>query len=83
MFISYHNYQISFLNKKYIRSICFRNNVSRKWAIFQKMFSIKLSHFSIFGSNLKCVEKQPFNFPCLVYCEIELFSEKKFVENNL
>ena len=37
----------------------------------------------MFGSNLKCVEKQPFNFPYLVYCEIELFFEKKLVENNL
>ena len=41
------------------------------------MFSIKLSHFPMFGSNLKCVEKQPFNFPYLVYYEIELFFEKK------
>ena len=47
------------------------------------MFSIKLSHFPMFDNNLKWVEKHFFNFPYLVYYEIELFSKKKkFVENN-
>ena len=50
---------------------------SKKWVIFQKTFSIKLSYFSLFGSNLKWVEKQSYNFLCLVCCEIELFFKKK------
>ena len=31
----------------------------------------------MFGSNLKWVEKQSFNFPYLAYYEIELFFKKK------
>ena len=46
---------------------------SRKWVIFQKIFSIKLSHFPIFDNNLKWVEKQSHNFPYLTCCEIKLF----------
>ena len=30
---------------------------SRKWVIFQRVFSIKLYHFLIFGYNFKWVEK--------------------------
>ena len=30
---------------------------SKKCVIFKKVFSIKLSHFSIFGNNLKWVKK--------------------------
>ena len=41
------------------------------------MFFIKLSYFPMFSSNLKWVEKQFFNFPYLVYYEIELFFNKK------
>ena len=49
---------------------------SKKWVIFQKIFSIKLSHSLMFGSNFKWVEKQSFNFSYLAYYEIELFSKK-------
>ena len=50
--------------------------VSRKWIIFQEAFSIKLSHFPIFDSNFKLIEKQSPNFFYLVFCEIQLFSKK-------
>ena len=49
---------------------------SRKWVIFQIAFSIKLSHFPKFGSNLKWVKKQSPNFSYLACYEIELFSKK-------
>ena len=55
---------------------------SRKWVIFQKVFSIKLYHFPMFGSDFKWVEKQSPNFPYLPYCERVVF-QKKIVENNL
>ena len=48
---------------------------SRKWVIFQETFSIKLFHFSMFGSNLKWVEKQFPNFPYLACCEIKFFKK--------
>ena len=51
---------------------------SRKWVIFQKLFFIKLSHFPMFGSNFKWLEKQSHNFPYLACCEIELFSKKNY-----
>ena len=56
---------------------------SRKWVIFQKSFSIKLFHFPIFDSNFKWVEKQFSNFSYLACCEIELFSKKNLMENNV
>ena len=37
----------------------------------------------MFGSNFKQVEKQPPNLFYLAYSEIELFSKKKLMENNL
>ena len=49
---------------------------SRKRVILQKLFFIKLSHFPMFGSNFKWVEKQLLNFPYLAGCEIELLSKK-------
>ena len=48
----------------------------RKWVIFQKVFSIKQSHFPMFGNNLKWVQKQSPNIFYLAYCEIESFSKK-------
>ena len=54
---------------------------SRKWVIFQKVFSIKLSHFPMFGSDFKWVKKQSPNFPFLPYCEKVVF-QKKLVENE-
>ena len=38
--------------------------ISRKWVIFQKSFSTKLSYFLMFGSNFKRVEKQFPNWWC-------------------
>ena len=46
---------------------------SRKLIVFQEAFSIKLSYFPMFGSNLK---KKTLNFPYLACCEIELVSKK-------
>ena len=48
---------------------------SKKWVIFQKTFSIKLSYFPMFCSNFKWVEKQLPNFLYLACYEIELFSK--------
>ena len=48
---------------------------SKKWVIFWEVFSIKLSHFLMFDSNFKWVEKQFPNFSYLVWCEIKLFSK--------
>ena len=50
---------------------------SKKWVIFQKVFSIKLFHFLIFDNNLKWVKKKIHIFSYLACCEIELFSKKK------
>ena len=35
---------------------------SKKYVIFQKVFSTKLYHFFMFDSNFKWVEKQSLNF---------------------
>ena len=61
---------------------CFGIIFSRELFIFQKVFSIKLSHFPMFGSDFIWVEKQSPNFPYLPYCERVVF-QKKIVENNL
>ena len=55
---------------------------SRKWIIFQEAFSIKLSHFLMFGSNFKWVEKQSPNFFYLVFYEMKLFLKKILIVNN-
>ena len=65
-------------NALFILTIMF----SKKWAIFQKVLSIKYSHFPMFGSDLKWVEKQSSNFPYFAYCERVVF-QKKLIENNL
>ena len=56
---------------------------SKKWVNFQKIFSINLYHFPIFGSNLKWVEKQSPDFSYLAYYEIKLFSQKNLIKKNL
>ena len=43
----------------------------------------KVYLFLIFGSNFKWIEKQLPNLPYLACCEIELFSKKILMENNL
>ena len=48
---------------------------SRKWVIFQKVFSIKLSLFPIFGFNFKWVEIFFPNLPYLACCEIKFFKK--------
>ena len=55
---------------------------SRKLVIFQKIFSIKLSYFSIFGNNLKWAEKQFSNFLYLAFCKIDFFFQKKKSEKQ-
>ena len=43
------NYTIIFSLALFVQAKMF----SRKWDIFQKLFSVKLSYFSIFDNNLK------------------------------
>jgi len=54
----------------------FPNYALWKWVIFQESFSIKLSHFPMFGSNFKWVKKQSPNFPYLACCERVVFQKK-------
>ena len=55
---------------------------SKKWVNFQKVFSINLYRFPMFGSNLKWVKKQSPNFSYLVYYKIKLFSQKNLIKKK-
>ena len=52
--------------------------INRKWIISQKaVFFRKLSHFPIFGNNLKIGWKIIFQFPLFSLAEIELFFKRR------
>ena len=71
------------LNALSISAIIFSKKLKIKNELFfEKYLFIKLSHFSMFDSNFKWVEKQSFNFPYLACCKIELFSKKKKISEK-